>query len=321
MDEIGISALHNAARRDHWHIARLLLEKNASPWLQDGNCATPLRLAVREGHKQIARLFLECDPPANDHVEMETHMLIRVAAALGHTEIVQLFLYCNTPTLVPDGEETALHLAAAKGHHDVCELLLSHDKALDRSLWARIVGPSLDVDAKDYPGNIPFSWAVEKGHERTVEVFLRNYPDLSKSCDRYRELHFHKAVRTGKIELVRIFLSCGTDIEMKDNEGRRVLHVAIIAQARGYYAPRSTELIQLLLENGAAVDATDKYGRTPEFYANDSKTRMLLRNNPNPCNYAPKEPSTTEITGVYSSSASVQGMNNRSEEKHLKLTF
>jgi ankyrin repeat protein len=173
VDEIGTSAPHNAARRGNWHIARLLLEKNASPRLPDGNCATSLRLAVREGHKQIVRLFLECDPPANDHVEMETHRLIRVAAARGHTEIVQLFLDCNIPTLVPDGEETTLHLAAAKGHYDICELLLSHDKALDRSLWARIIGPSLGVDAKDYAENTPFSWAAEKSHERTVEVFLR----------------------------------------------------------------------------------------------------------------------------------------------------
>jgi ankyrin repeat protein len=33
VDEIGTSALHNAAKRGHWHIARLLLEKNALPTL------------------------------------------------------------------------------------------------------------------------------------------------------------------------------------------------------------------------------------------------------------------------------------------------
>ncbi|CAI7653568.1 unnamed protein product [Penicillium discolor] len=237
VDEIGTSPLHNAAKGGHWHIARLLLEKNASPRIEDGNRATPLRLAVRAGHQEIVRLLLEC---IND-------------------------------------EQTALHQAAAKGHHDVCEILLKHDKALTRSLWERMTGPSLEVFSKDYTGNTPFAYAVIKGHERTVEVFLRNYPELGKSCDRENGLLFHRVVSGGKIEMVRIFLNHGTDPELKDKQGCGAIHVAIVAENRGWVTGL-TEIIKLLLEHGASADAKDKQGYSPEFYSNNPKTSMMLRN-------------------------------------------
>ncbi|KXG50233.1 uncharacterized protein PGRI_062000 [Penicillium griseofulvum] len=277
VDEVGTSALHNAAKEGYWNIARLLLENNASPRIEDGNRATPLRLAVRGGHKQIVRLFLECDPPTNEIKETETFRLLRLAAALGHTEIVQLFLDCNTPTLGANKDETALHLAAAKGHHDICDLLLKHDKALNRSVWTRLVGPSLQVYSKDYDGNTPFAWAVKNGHSRTVEVFLRHYPELSKTAGADKELHFYRAIRTDKIEMVRIFLNYGADTEMKGYQGGRALQIAITAENMGY-GTVTTEMIQLLLAHGAIVDSKDDYGHTPEFYSNNPKTRMILRN-------------------------------------------
>lgn len=140
-----------------------------------------------------------------------------------------------------------------------------------------MVGPSLEVDSKDYAENTPFAYAVEKGHDRTVEVFLRSYPELSKTCDRHKELLFHTATRVGNIEMVRIFLNHGADTEMKGDQGRRAIHVAIFAEDTGY-AAGAAEVLQLLLAHGVAVDAKDNYGRTPEFYFNHPKTRMILRN-------------------------------------------
>ncbi|OQE26034.1 hypothetical protein PENFLA_c007G09449 [Penicillium flavigenum] len=276
VDEVGTSALHNAAKGGHWDIARLLLEKNASPRIEDGNRRTPLRLAVKEGHERIVRLFLECDPPTIE-TKAETSRHLRVAVAFGFTEIVKLFLDCDTPTLGANGQDTALHLAAARGHSDVCDLLLKHDKSLNQSLWARIAGPSLEVYDEDYLGNMPFAYAVEKGNEQTVEIFLRHYPELSKSSDRHNQLLFHNVIRKGNIEMVRIFLNHGADTEMRDKYGRRALHEAVTAENMGYITG-ATEMIQFLLAHGAIVEAKDKCGRTPEHSSNNPKTRMILRN-------------------------------------------
>jgi ankyrin repeat protein len=272
VDEIGTSALHNAAKKGHWHIARLLLEKNASPTLQDGNNSIPLHLAIRAGHKQIVRLLLECDPSMCEFKGNGRNSPIHIAALFGYAEIIQNLLDCGAVTLDKSGNWTALHLAALKGHDEVCDILLKHDKSLTRTLWERMTGPSLQVDSKLYDGKTPFVHAVEKQHNRTVEVFLRHYPELVKSGDghHHKWLLFHRVIELKQIDMVRIFLRHGVDLEMRNSYGKGALHLAV--------AREDTELIQLILDHGAVVDAKDKCGYTPEDMTRDPKIRMILRN-------------------------------------------
>ncbi|KAK9860113.1 Ankyrin repeat-containing domain [Penicillium brevicompactum] len=277
VDEIGTSALHNAAKQGHWEIARLLLEKKALPHVRDGNNATPIFLAAKGGHSQIVRLLLECGRHISDMSELESTRLVKVATLYGQAETVQLLLDFNAPTLAANGNETALHLAAMKGHHDVCDVLLKHDKNLTRSFWERMTGPSLQVYSKDYDGHIPFHYAVTKRHEKTIQVFLSNYPDLLAACDKDKIPFFFNPVTAGKIDIVRIFLENGVDIELKGRDGQGALHNAITTDRRGW-VEGTKEMIHLLLEHGASVDAKDKYGCTPETFTNDPKVRMLLRN-------------------------------------------
>lgn len=175
-------------------------------------------------------------------------------------------------TLGPAGDDTPLHLAARKGYHDVCEILLKHDKGLTQSVWERLVGPSLQVDSKDYYATTPFGYAVQQGHPRTVEVFLDQYPELVNACDQKKFL-FHRAINMRKIEIVQTFLSRGADVQMKDKDGQTALHTAVLT--------KDTEMIKLILAHGAAVDVKDKWGYTPAFLTSDPKTRMILRNHGN----------------------------------------
>ena len=53
--------------------------------------------------------------------------------------------------------------------------------------------------------------------------------------------------------------------------------MAISAENTGYITG-ATEIIKLLLEHGASVDAKNKDGYNPESCSNNPKTRMILRN-------------------------------------------
>lgn len=263
-DEVGTTALHNAAKRGHWHVARLLLEKQASPGLEDGNYNTPLKLAIEAGHKKVIHLLLECD------TSPRTSREICLAARCGHANIVQDLLDRGAPSLAPANHSTPLHVAAMQGFPDVCDVLLSHDKKLTRTFWERMTGPKLAVDTKGSVGHTPFSWAVTNQHPRTVEVFLRHYPSLVRSYDRNKSLCFHRAIELKSVEMVRVFLDHGADIEMRSQYGDRPLHRAVAAG--------DTEVIQMLLARGAAVDAKNQSGFIPEHLTNDPKIRMIVRN-------------------------------------------
>ncbi|KAJ5385763.1 hypothetical protein N7509_008304 [Penicillium cosmopolitanum] len=283
VDETGTSALHNAVKGGYWDVARLLLERNAILRLLDGNNRTPLQLAVLGGHSQIVGLLLECDPSIGDTRdearETDLHRSLRIAAFLGHLEIVKLLLNHSAPTLSNAGSETALLLAAKKGHHDICEILLKHDMALNRSLWSRITGPSLAVDGKDYTGNSPLAYAIKNGFEKTVDIFLRYYPNLCEARDREKQLLFHTAIRARNIAMTRTFLNHGADVEMKGSYGNRALHEAVQAGSLYYRSSEETaEMIRLLVEHGASATSTNADGRVPEFSTNDPKLRTLLRN-------------------------------------------
>lgn len=280
-NDIGTSALHIAAKEGHWDIARLLLEKKASPRLQDGHNAIPLHRAIKPGHTKIVRLLLDCDPTLCESVTDPTRMLC-LAASNGHTEIVQILLDHNVPSLDKAPQNTALHYAAKYGFPEVCNLLLEHDKSLTRTLWERMTGPSLEVDTKDCYGVIPFVYAFQKKHHQAVEVFLRHYPHLTNARDNYKQLLFLEAARNRDTEMIRIFLDHGADIDMKDGQGRRALHMPIwffnLYDSPSLYFDETVETINLLLARGATIDVKDDFGFTPEAQANNPKIKMLLRN-------------------------------------------
>ena len=283
VDEIGASALHNAAREGHWDVARLLLEKNAAPRLLDGDNRTPLQLAVLGGNGQIVGLLLESDRATGEMTDKarkeDLHRSLRIAALRGHLEIVEVLLSNKAPTLSDTGCETALLLAAKKGHHHICEALMKHDMALNRSLWTRLTGPSLAVDGTDYTGNSPLAYAVKNGFEKTVDSFLRFYPNLCGARDGEKSLLFHKAIRAGNIEMTRVFLNNGADVEMKGSYGRRALHEAVSAASiYGTSSDKTVEMIKLLIDHGASTTSTNSSGGVPELSTQDPKIRTLLRN-------------------------------------------
>ncbi|KAF7712259.1 Uncharacterized protein PECH_003756 [Penicillium ucsense] len=264
-DTIGTTALHNAAKQGHWHIARLLLERKASSELRDGHDKTAIDYAIQAGHRKVVHLLLECDPGPRTGREL------CLAARCGHLDIVQDLLDHGAPTLAPVNRSTPLHVAAMQGHHEICDVLLAHDKRLNRSIWERMTGPKLAVDSRGALGRTPFSWAVTKNHTRTVEVFLQHYPSLVGSFDhKSKMLCFFEAIEAKNVEMVRAFLDHGVDVEMKNEYRQRPLHRAVAAG--------SIEIIQMLLDKGAATDQKSKVGCDVEMFTYDPKIKMMLRN-------------------------------------------
>jgi ankyrin repeat protein/SAM-dependent methyltransferase len=199
---------------------------------------------------------------------------IHNAAYAGDLQEVKTLLR-NNPKWVSkkdSGGWTPLHLAAYACHKDVGEYLLS--------LGA-------EVNAKNRMGVMPLHIAAMNGHRDVAELLLAGKADLSaKDSTGYTALHI--AAMMGRRDMVQLLLARGAEVDARSNEGETPLHCAasqrehaeFVMAPFGYVHVMShfdktpfplspaaehhyEDVVNLLLSQGADVNARNKEGKTP----------------------------------------------------------
>ena len=122
------------------------------------------------------------------------------AAQNGHTDICGLLLAHGSDVneVEPKTKQTALHLAAVRGHEAVVEALLS---------WGAIVDP------QDYQGMTPSYAACQEGHLACVLALLKAGASVSV-LDNIGSLPIHIAAQENRVEIVRTLLDYGCSPDM-----------------------------------------------------------------------------------------------------------
>jgi ankyrin repeat protein len=140
---------------------------------------------------------------------------LKFAAANGFTNVVKkLVRECKVdPNTKEDGDHwTLLHWAVFGGHREVAKVLLRDFDS--------------NVDARDFFGRTPVYMAVENGDtEVTIMLAKEFHADVTIS-DVLGYTPLHKAVKEGQIDMVRILVELGTDVNTKDNYDSTPLHFA-----------------------------------------------------------------------------------------------
>jgi len=93
-----------------------------------------------------------------------------------------------------------------------------------------------------------------------------------------------QAAEAGNLSITRMLLDKGADVNGRAHQGCTPLHLAVdvaierVIQTGGQPGDERTELIQLLLDRGASLLATDDAGRTPlSWAARSRKLRDFLK--------------------------------------------
>ncbi|XP_064167129.1 ankyrin repeat and SOCS box protein 18 isoform X2 [Anguilla rostrata] len=209
-----------------------------------------------------------------------------IAAAQGYTECLRYLLEHGARPNLTAGGKTALHEACENDNTDCVELLLergasaglpSEDgytplhlcrtpqslrcaKALVRH------GARVDVASED-EGETPLHVAARHGLHHHAQLYLRYGADVNaRSASGVTPLGAacagaqgpadqDEGQEDGYLQLCRMLLAYGANINLADGERRTPLHQA----ARNVQRP----LVELLLEHGADVNALDYNGGTP----------------------------------------------------------
>merc|ERR1739838_1085719 len=193
--KLGISPLMLAAMNGHVAAVKLLLDMGSDINAQiETNRNTALTLACFQGRHEVVSLLL--DRKANVEHRAKTGLTpLMEAASGGYTEVGRVLLDKGADVNaapVPSSRDTALTIAADKGHYRFVELLLSRGAQVDvrnkkgnSSLWLAANGGHLDVvqllysagadiDSQDNRKVSCLMAAFRKGHSKVVRWMVKH---------------------------------------------------------------------------------------------------------------------------------------------------
>ena len=201
--------------------------------------ATPLHLASKNGHKQVACFLLKCG--VNVLVQDKYGQTpLSLASREGHAEVTQMLIE-HGADVSEQGKygKTPLHLASQGGHVEVAHLLIEH---------------GADFSAQDKSGRTPLCLASREGRAEVAHILIERGANVSAHGeDGVTPLHL--ASQWGHVEVARMLIECGADASSQPTHGSTPLH---LASERGH-----VEVAQMLIERGADVSAQDGDRNTP----------------------------------------------------------
>uniref|UniRef100_A0A1I8BTT7 ANK_REP_REGION domain-containing protein n=1 Tax=Meloidogyne hapla TaxID=6305 RepID=A0A1I8BTT7_MELHA len=193
--KLGISPLMLSAMNGHEEATRVLLESGSDINAQiETNKNTALTLACFQGRVEVTRLLISHGANVEHRAKTGLTPLMEAANG-GYVEVGRVLLQANADvntTPVPTSRDTALTIAADKGHHAFVALLLDYGAQINArnkkgctALWLSCSGGHLettqvlvdykaDTELQDNRKLTPLMIAFRKGHFKVVEYMVEH---------------------------------------------------------------------------------------------------------------------------------------------------
>ena len=216
-------------------VSELLSRPRINVNLAGMGAATPLYLAVQEGHVGVMKLLLAASGIDVNLASITGATPLVVAAQRGDLEAVGLLL--NAPNINVNARKsngaTALFHAAQENHADIVDLLLKHGADVSLTLvWG---------------DTSPLGIASKYGHIEVIKHLLKASGAQVNQTTGEGATALGIAAKNGQDDIVRLLLENGADPNIKSRTGITPLYAACLY---GH-----TEIVRMLLDSGADMDA------------------------------------------------------------------
>jgi serine/threonine-protein phosphatase 6 regulatory ankyrin repeat subunit A/serine/threonine-protein phosphatase 6 regulatory ankyrin repeat subunit B len=224
-------------------IVEMLLSHGADVHKGTSNGYTPLHSAVRSNNVPIASLLIQhgADTNALSTLLKDSPVTEVSPLSLAKTvELCDLLVAHGAKVSIPESEPPLLS-AAYQQNAEVVEFLLSH---------------GADPNVKTIKGRAP-ALVLAARRAEIVKALLKRGADPNAK-NQFGQTALHLAALWGEVDSATVLLSHGARIDEVDEDGRTPLHLTV---GNGYAHVK--EMTELLINNGANVNASDKRRATP----------------------------------------------------------
>jgi ankyrin repeat protein len=241
--------LETACFHNSFKVAKLLLENGAAVHVtrkfqnkEHTSYGTPLHSAVKANAIECVQLLLAEGAEINPEESIGISPL-HIAAEMGYLQCMNILLDsgCDPNLTTADTRNSALHLAADGGFSECISLLL-HKGA--------------NADARNHKGQTPLHLAAHAHSVECVETLLSKGGCDPNSEDHEKRTPLHSAVgrALNSCEITELLIKYGACVNGGDVFGYTPLHVAALNE--------NTQLVQILINNGADVSVKTKGGNS-----------------------------------------------------------
>lgn len=223
----------------------------------------PLFIAIQNGELGTLSRILVDSPELLNTLRYGGFTALHTACHVRHHRVLRLLLDHGAKLGAMDTlGHTPLHLAVHEGWHEgVAELLR-------RGASPNVLSePPQSV--KEVRVEAPLHAAIRHGDLAASTLMMQYHTDLSVR-DGDRNTVFHLAAYARSTDIVRMLMrgKLSDDTMTAGNrEGNTVLHMALKCECDAAEEPSLTELVALLIENGADVNTINTKGESPLFLA------------------------------------------------------
>lgn len=303
-DDRGNTALHNAVREGRIENVKVLLEAGADFSLKDGNGLSPLLLiskkrdGVRTEYCNTARLLIEYGADINEK-DQYGQSVINNAIRSGNKELVKLL--AQKGALLEDCDAFTVQSAVQKNDCELLKIISELGLSLKKSsnpehayLQSPLevafasdnsagmvqclldLGVGVDPDAVDRNGEIVW-FDVLNRDSRPLKAVLASGASIDiNMADKEGYTAFHVAALRGYVGNMKVLMAAGADLNIKNNHGETPL-LSIVKHSEKFRTENSFKVAQLLIENGADINAKDQKGWSAINYAIRAGNKELVK--------------------------------------------
>lgn len=208
--------LLRAAINGQLEALKILLAAKADISIRNKKGGTLLMSAIHNRRKEVVKILLAAKADISA-VDNNGFSALHYAAQDGHLDIVKILLdaKADVSTRSELGGYTPLMSAAQNGHHEVVKALIK---------------ANADFSVYNDEGITPLHLAVFKGHKEVVKTLIEAKIDLSKGTKQKGNMEGATALmfaaNLGKIEIVKLLIAAGANIDDKDKAGMTAFNYA-----------------------------------------------------------------------------------------------